>query len=180
MAGLEDLTPQQLRAFHLGQELMKNPEIHRQGLRLAKKANPALVLPTEIELEDRIEAVNEAAKGREAKLEEQLMTERVTRRKGERDRQILEAGFTVAEIEALIVEEKCSYETAMKLATAMRQSAEPTAGDYRGGHTQGDPIEIRPEQDFRKAGASGIGALRKLSSKIAGDMINGFRGRRSA
>jgi hypothetical protein len=180
MAGIEDLTPQQLRAFHLGQELMKNPEIHRQGLRLAKKANPALVLPTEIELEDRIEAVNQGAKEREAKLEEQLMTERVARRQGERNKQITDAGFTVEEIEAIIVAEKCTYETAMKLAAAERRSAEPGPGEYRSGAHQGDPMEIRPDQDFRKAGASGIGALRKLSSKIAGDMINGFRGRGTA
>lgn len=179
MAGIEDLTPAQLKAFHLGAELVKNPEVYREGLRLAKRANPALQLP-EIELEDKIAAVETRAQEREAKLENDLMTERVARRQGERNKQIIEAGFTVAEIEKIIVDEKCSYETAMKLASAERRSADPGPGEYRSGTHQGDPIEIRPDQDFRKAGASGIGALRKLSSKIAGDMINGFRGRGTA
>jgi len=179
VAGLEDLTPAQLKAFHLGQELMKNPEIHRQGLRLAKKANPNLHFP-EIELEDQIAGVEARAQEREQKLEHDLMAERVNRRKAERDREIVDAGFTVAEIEKIIVDEKCTYETAMKLAAAERRSAEPGPGDYRSGHNQGDPIEIRGDADFRKAGASGLGALRKLSAKVASDMINGFRGRTPA
>jgi hypothetical protein len=180
VAGIEDLTPAQLKAYHLGLELSKNPEVHRQSLRLAKKANPALHFP-EIELEDQIAAVETRSLEREQKLENDLMTERVTRRQEARNREIIEAGFTVAEIEAIIVSEKCSYETAMKLAAAERRSAEPGPGEYRSGaHNQGDPIEIRPDQDFRKAGAHGLGALRKLSAKVAGDMINQFRGRRTA
>jgi hypothetical protein len=178
MAGIEDLNPAELKAFQLGRELMKNPEIHREGLRLAKKANPDLRF-VEIELEDQIAASDARAREREQKLADELMAERVARRKGERDKQITDAGFTVEEIEAIIVAEKCSYETAMKLARAERQSADPTAADARGGTHQGAPIEIRGDADFRKAGSFGLGALRKLSAKVAGDMINEFRGTRA-
>lgn len=173
MAGIEDLTPAQLREFRLGQELMKDPAIRLQALRLAKAANPALHLP-EVDLEDRIVKVTEDAKAREQKLSDELMTERVTRRQNERNAQIREAGFQVADIEKIIVDEKCSYETAMKLAAAERRSAEPTSSHTRGRH-QHEPIEMRPAEDWRKAGSAGTGGLRKKSAQVAAEMIDQLR-----
>ena len=178
MAGIEDLSPADLKAFHLGRELMKNPEIHRQGLRLAKQANPALHF-TEIELEDKIAQVEDNAKEREKKLADELMAERVERRRAEKNREIIAAGFTPEEIEAIIVAEKCSYATAMKLAAAEKRSAEPTAGDYRGGTPPGTPVEMRPTEEWRKLGTN-TGGLRKHSAQVAADMINQFRGRTAA
>jgi hypothetical protein len=177
MAGLEDLSPKDLEAINLGRRLLSNPEARLDAFRLARKADPTLKVP-ELELHDSIAASEERARTREKGLEDQLMAERVARRQAERNKQITDAGLEVAAVEAIIVEEKCSYETAIKLALAEARSAEPTAGDVRSGNVQGSPIEIRPDQEFRKAGGFGVGALRKLSSKIAGEMIDGFRGRR--
>jgi len=176
-ANLEGMTQAERRAFLLGQELVKNPEVFREGQRLAKKANPALQIP-EIELEDKLAAQEARALERQQKLQDELMQERVTRRQQERNRQIEAAGFEVSEIEKIIVDEKCSYDTAMKLAAAERRSAEPTGGDHRG--AQGSPIEMRPAEDWRKAGAAGLGGLRKRSAEVAAEMINNFRGRRPA
>lgn len=177
MAGIEDLSPAELRAFRLGKLLESNPEVRREALRLARKADPKLRIP-ELELEDRVDAERDARLKSEEKLEHQLMEERVARRKSERDAQIVAAGFTVDEIEKIIVDEKCSYETAMKLAELMKSTAEPSAGEVRTG-APGEPIELRPGEDFRKLGTN-VGGLRRLSASIAGQMIDQFRGRRRA
>jgi hypothetical protein len=176
--GLEDLSPKDLEAINLGRRLMGNPESRLEALRLARKLDPNLKTP-ELDIHDSIAASEDRARKREEKIEGDLMAERVARRQGERNKQITDAGLEVAAVEAIIVEEKCSYETAMKLALAEQRSAEPTAGDVRSGNVQGTPIEIRGDADFRKAGSFGVGALRKLSSKLAGEMIDGFRGRRT-
>jgi hypothetical protein len=178
MAGVEDLSGKDLEAFQLGRRLLSNPEARLDAFRIARKIDPNLKVP-ELEIHDRIAASEEAAVKREKKLEDQLMAERVGNRKRDRDAQIVAAGLEVAEVEAIIVEEKCSYETAMKIARMNRQTAEPTAGDVRSGNVMHQPIEIRPDQEFRKAGGFGSGALRKLSSSIAGKMIDEFRGRRT-
>jgi hypothetical protein len=171
---LEDLTPDERKALNLGRELLANPEVRMDAFRLAKKANPKLNI-AEIDLEDKIAAVNDAALKREGKLEEQLMTERVQRRKSERDAQIIAAGYTVADIEKIIVDEHCSYETAMKIADLQARTGEPTADNIRGGHVVGEAVEMRPEGDWRKLNGAG---LRKKSAQVASELISGFRNSR--
>ena len=176
MAGLEDLTPDERKAFNLGRLLLGNPEVRRESLRLAKKADPKLNLP-EIEFEEQLNQVNEAAIKREQKLADDLMSERVARRQADRNRQIVEAGYKVEDIEAIIVREKCTYETAMKIADLEARTADPGPADVQHGHAVGTPVEMRPEGDWRKLNGAG---LRKRSAQIAGEMINNFRGRRPA
>lgn len=169
MAGIEDLSGQELVQARLGKLLLETPEVRRDVLRLAKKANPKLNLP-EVELEERLDAERADAIKREEKLEQQLMEERVARRKTERDAQIRAAGFTVEEIEKIIVDEKCTYETALKLAGLSKQTAEPTAGDVRfGANPPGTPVEMRPDKDWRKLQGS---QLRQRSAEVAAEMIN--------
>lgn len=170
---LEDLSPEQARAYNLGKLLLETPEVRRETLRLAKKANPKLNIP-EVELEERLDQERTEAISREQKLETQLMEERVARRKSERDAQIIAAGFKVEDIEAIIVREKCTYETAIKLAGMERQLAEPSSPDLQPVNAPGTPVEMRPGKDWGKLSA---GDVRKKSATIAAEMINEFRGR---
>jgi hypothetical protein len=176
MAGVEDLSGAELQAFQLGKLLLGNPEVRREAQRLAKKANPALQIP-EIELEDRVTAERTERLASEKKLEEALMGERVARRKSERDAQIVAAGFTVEEIEKIIVDEKCSYETALKIAAMMRQTAEPTPPDVRHGTAPGEPINLRPGEDWKKLDRSGA---KTLGLKLAHEMVDDLRKTRRA
>jgi hypothetical protein len=174
MAGVEDLTGADLQAHSLGKLLQQNPEVYREAQRLALKVNPKLRIP-EIELEDQIAKSEAKNKERTDKLEEELIAERVARRKTERDAQIAALGLEIAEVEKIIVDEKCSYETAMKLAQLQRQTAEPTAGDHNFVNAPGTPVEMRPEGDVRKlSGAS----LRRWSADQAHKMIDQLRGQR--
>jgi hypothetical protein len=181
MAGIEDLSPQDQQAHRLGALLLrKSPDIARKAKRLAREADPTLIVP-ELDLEDQLE---KSAKTQDEKLEamdKQLMEERVARRKTERDQQIKDAGFTVAEIEKIIVDEKCTYETALKIAALQQQTAEPTAGEVRhGGNQPGTPIDMRPEADWRKLGTNRA-ALQRRSHEVASEMITNFnKGRRAA
>lgn len=168
---LENLTADELRNFQLGKLLLENPEVAVEAKRLAKKANPKLQIP-EIDLQDALAA---QAADFQKKLEERDhkdMEHRVAVRKRERDAQIVAAGYTVDEIEKIIVAEKCSYETAMKIADLQRQVAEPSAADYLSGSTPGTPVEMRPGKDWSKLGN---GDLRKKSAGIASEMINEMR-----
>jgi len=178
MAGLEDLTPDQLRAFNLGKLLLENPEVALEAKRLAKKANPKLQIP-EVDIEDRLAAQRTEFQTELERRDQSAMAERVAARKRERDRQIQEAGFTVEEIEKIIVDEKCSYETAMKIAELQQQLATPAAGDVIAGGVPNIPKEMRPEKAWRSLSN---GDLRKKSAAIAGEMINDLRsaGRRRA
>jgi hypothetical protein len=175
MAGLEDLTPEQLRAFNVGKLLLESdPEIKRSTLRLAKKANPKLNIP-EVDLEDRLDAQDADARKREQKLSDELMAERVARRQSERNRQIEAAGFVVADIEKIIVDEKCGYETALKIAELQARTADPGPADIHHSNPIGMPVEMRPDKDWRKLDGAG---LRKRSAQVASEMITGFRNAR--
>jgi hypothetical protein len=173
MAGVEDLTGRDLEAHRLGQLLLSKPEVRREAQRLAKKVNPALHIP-ELEMEDRIEAARTESKDRADKLETQLIAERVERRRSERAEQCRAQGLDVEEVEKIVVAEKCSYETAMKIAALQRETAAPTNPDTVSGAGAG-AVEMRPDEDWRKAGANGLAALRKKSADTAREMINGFR-----
>lgn len=171
---LEDLTPDERRALNLGRELLANPEVRNDAFRLAKRANPKLNIP-EIDLEDRIAASEAAALKREQRLSDDLMAERVQRRKTERDAQIIAAGYTVADIEKIIVDEHCSYETAMKIADLQSRTADPTPDNLRSGHVVGEAVEMRPDGGWHKLNGAG---LRKKSAQVASEMISGFRNSR--
>lgn len=175
---LEDLTPAQRQALSLGAVLLKNPEIHKQAKRLAKAADPTLSIP-EIELEDQLAAERERTDKELEKRDKALMEERVARRREERNRQIQAEGLTVEEVEKVIVEENCSYETAIKLVKAMKNTADPSSPlIVSGGHPQHTPIDMRPEQDVRKLSGS---ALRRWSHDTASQMItDSLRSRASA
>jgi len=168
---LEDLTPQQLQAFNLGKLLLENPEVAIEAKRLAKKANPKLQIP-EVDIEDRLAAQRTEFQTELDRRDKEAMAERVAARKRERDRQIIEAGYKVEEIEAIIVREKCSYETAIKIADLERQVATPSAADVLSGGIPNIPKEMRPDKDWSKLSA---GDVRKRSASIAGEMINEFR-----
>jgi hypothetical protein len=181
MPGIEDLSPQDQQAHRLGTLLLrKNPDIAKRARRLAKEADPTLSVP-DIELEDKIAEGQAASDKKLEKVEADLMTERVARRKAERDAQIVAAGFTVEEIEKIIVDEKCTYETALKIATLQQQTAEPTAGDVRhGGNPVHTPIDVRPDADWRKLGGNKA-ALARRSHDVAATMITDFaKARRTA
>jgi len=176
MAGIEDLSPADAQAHALGKLLLSNPEVANQAKRLAKKANPALQLP-EIDLEDALVRERNDSIAREKKIEDQLMAERVERRRAERNTDIVKAGFTVEEIEKIIVDEKCSYDTAMKLAAALRQTAEPSAPDIRSSTMIGEPLNLRPADDWKKLDKAGA---QRLGLKLAHEMVDDFRKQRRA
>jgi hypothetical protein len=178
MPGIEDLSPQDQQAHRLGTLLLrKNPDIARRAKRLAREADPTLVVP-ELELEDQIAKSNQTQAEKLAAMETQLMEERVRNRKRDRDAQIKDAGYTVEEIEKIIVDEKCTYETALKIADLQRQTAEPAAGDVlHGGLPPHTPIDLRPDQDWRKLSGN---ALRRKSATVAHEMVDDLAKRRRA
>jgi len=170
---LEDLTPEERKQLNLGKLLLGNAEVKNAALRLAKKAKPDLDIP-EIDLQDRLDAQRAEFERKLEERDQKDLNNRVAQRKRERDAEIITAGFKVEDIEAIIVREKCSYETAMRLATMESQLAEPAASDYAGGNSPGTPVEMRPGKDWSKLGN---GDLRKKSAGIAAEMINEMRGR---
>jgi hypothetical protein len=179
MAGIEDLSPDDRRALAAGQKLLKaNPDIVHRAKKLLKEADPTLRFP-ELEIEERVESHVKANDKKVEELEQELIKERVTRRQSERNAEIASKGFKVADIEKIIVDRKCSYETAMHIAQLEQQTAEPTAGDVRhGGNAPHSPIELRPAADWRKLQGND---LRRKSAEVAGQMIDEFtRARRAA
>jgi hypothetical protein len=175
--GIEGLNPAQREQLRVGAALLSNPELRRETQRLYKRANPKAIIP-ELETEDAIARARAEDEERFKKLEADNMTLRVANRKRERDDQARSEGFEPADIEAIIVREKCSYETAMKFAAMERQTAEPGPGDVRHGNAPGSPLELRPGEEFRKAGGDKR-SLARVSANLAADMIDGFRGRRA-
>lgn len=174
----ENLTPAEAQALRLGSLLLqKNPDIALKAKRLAKEADPTLNIP-EVDIDDRMHAVVKPALDRADKLEQELVAERVARRQTERNAQIRERGLKVEDVEKIIVDEKCTYETAMKIAELQARTSEPTPGDlpFRGNppHT---PIDMRPDKDVRKLQGN---SLRKWSSDLAHNMVDQLRGRRTA
>jgi hypothetical protein len=176
MAGLEDLSPQDQQAHRLGKLLLeKNPEIARRAKRLAKEADPALRIP-EIELEDQIAAATKDSQKRIDELEQRQIATDVERRRERFRAECTEQGLDPEAVEKIVVDEKCSTATAIKLALAQRQTAEPTAGDVFA-NPPGTPIDMRPEKDVRKLAG---GALRRWSADTAHAMVDQFRKTRRA
>lgn len=174
--GIEGLTPTQRDQLRVGAALLSNPEMRRETQRMYKRANPKAIIP-ELEAEDLIAKSRAEDKERFDKQEREIMELRVANRRRERDQQAISEGFEPADIEAIVVREKCSYETALKFAAMERQTADPGPGDVRGGTAPGSPLELRPGEEFRKAGGDKR-SLARVSAGLAADMIDGFRGRR--
>lgn len=176
MAG-EDLSPSERAALQLGKLLNSNPEVRLAAQRLAKKVDPNLRVP-EIELQDQIQVERDARLASEQKMNDQLLRERLERRHEQEERRVVAAGFTMSEIDGIITEYGCKdYDTAMKIATMQAQSAAASTPNVINGGTAHLPIDPRPEKDWR---GLDTGALRKKSADMASDIINGFRGRKTA
>jgi hypothetical protein len=175
MPGIEDLSPADQQAHRLGVLLLKDPEVARQAKRLAKKADPSLRIP-EIELEDQIEKANEKNAEKVAELEQRLIKQDVDNRRAAFRADCKEKGLDPDEVEKIVVAEKCSTATAIKIATMQRDTAEPTAGDVaHGGNPPHTPIDMRPDQDWRKLQGN---SLRRRSATLAHEMVDQFRTQR--
>lgn len=174
MPGIEDLSPQDQQAHRLGALLLrKNPDIARRAKRLAREADPTLVVP-ELDLEDQITKAGEKQAEKVAELEQRLIEQDVANRRAAFRAECKEKGLDPAEVEKIVVAEKCSTATAIKIADMQRQTAEPAAGDVQhGGNPPHTPIDMRPEQDWRKLGGN-RGALMRKAADVAHSMIDGF------
>lgn len=173
-SSLENLSPQDRNFLEAGKKLFTHPELRREAQRLFKKAEPTAHFP-ELAIDERIESIEKAAREREAKLEADLIRERVERRQAERRAQMKEKGYDPERIEKIIVdynlsaaEPEKSYDFAMKIADAESRSAEPTAPDIQGPK----PVDLRPEKDIRNMSPS---QLKNWGATQAFEMINGFR-----
>lgn len=176
---LEGLTPNQRQALNLGRLLLeKNPDIARKAKRLAKEADPTLRVP-EIELEDQIAAGNKAQADRIAELEQRQIQSDVERRRERFHTACREQGLNPEEVEKIVVDEKCSTSTAIKLALAERTTGDPSAGDVSHGNAPHTPIDPRPDAEWRKLGGN-KSALARRSHDIAAEMMDGFKRERRA
>src|SRR4029077_9792702 len=114
--GLESLTPEQAKALQLGSLLLNtNPDIARDAKRLALKANPKLNIP-ELELEDRIDKATARSPEKIEELEQRLITQDVNARRELFRSDCTKQGLDPDEVEKIVVDEKCSPATAIKLA----------------------------------------------------------------
>lgn len=169
--GLEDLTPEQRRQLQLGEILLSNPEVAKSSLRLAKKAKPELRLP-EIDLEDAIAAEAQKREEWQEKQEQREIEQRVEHRRREHAQAAKDAGFTQEEIEKIVVDEKCSFETALRLANLQRETAVPGAADTAyGGRSPSYARDIRPDADLRKKSPS---ELRRWGLNTAHEMLDDY------
>lgn len=134
MAGIEDLTPEQLKHLKFGEMVLnaKDKEIVKAGKRLAQKIDPTLKLP-ELDLEDKIEKEAKAREEWEEKWEEKRREERYNQRRAEEAEKSRAAGFDPEEIEKIVIDEKCSFATALKLAGLQRESAVPGPAGFNSG-----------------------------------------------
>lgn len=134
MAGIEDLTPQQLKWLRYGELVLeaKDQEVVDAAKRLARKVKPDLHLP-EIDLEDKINAEKKAREEWEEKQEDKRRDEHLRQRRAEEAQKSRDAGFDPEEIEKIVIDEKCSFPTALKLASAMRESAVPGPASFSSG-----------------------------------------------
>ena len=174
-SSLENLSPQERTFLEAGKKLFTHPELRRDAQKLYKKADPNAHFP-ELAIDERIETVEKSAREREAKLEEQLIRERVERRQESRRAQMKDKGYDPEAIEQIIVnynlsasEPEKAYDFAMKIADAERRSAEPTAADIQSGPK---PVDLRPEKDLRGMTPS---QLRGWGATQASQMITDFR-----
>lgn len=178
MPTIEELSPADLQAMKLGKALTGNPEVRREVQRLYKRVNPQAVIP-ELEAEDQIAAARAEDAARFDKQEKEIMALRVNQRVVERKEQCAKEGLDYDEVCAVVVAEKCSFETGIKILQLQQQTGEPGPGEVRSGASAvGSPMDLVPGEAFRKAGGN-IGALRRVSANVASDMINGFRGRKA-
>lgn len=174
MPGIEDLTPAQAQAMRLGEILQKNPDIAMRAKRLAKEADPTLRIP-EVELEDKIAQGTKDAAKRIDDLEQRQIANEVAQRREQFRAVCKEQGLDPAEVEKIVVDEKCSTGTAIKLAIASRQTGEASAAEVAAGSNgQGSPIEVRPDAEWRKLGGN-LAQLRRKSADVAHEMVNTFR-----
>lgn len=172
MADLESMTPQERAMFVAGQALFTHPEVAKEAKRLYKKVKPEASFP-EIELEDKIAALEKANKEREEKLEEDLRRERLERKHAERHAQLRAKGYDPDTIDKFMVDNKIGdYDIAVKFWEREQQTAEPTAP----GIISTQP-NLKPEANLLKMGA---GALKNWSAQEATKAISEFRGRRTA
>ena len=174
-SSLENLSPQDRNFLEAGRKLFTHPELRRDAQRLYKKAQPDAHFP-ELAMEEKLEGIEKSAREREAKLEADLIRERVERRQAERRAQMRDKGYDPERIEKIIVDYNLSaaepekaYDFAMKIADAEGRSAEPTAADIQSGPK---PVDLRPEKDIRNMSPS---QLRNWGATQASEMIKGFR-----
>lgn len=134
MAGIEDLTPQQLKWLRYGEMVLeaKDAAIVDEAKRLARKVRPDLHLP-EIDLEDKINAEKKAREDWEAEQEQKARDKDLAQRREAQAQRSRDAGFDPEEIEKIVIEEKCSFPTALRLASAMRDSAVPGPASFSSG-----------------------------------------------
>lgn len=168
--GLEDLTPEQRKQLELGSILLSNPEIAKSSLRLAKKAKPELRLP-EIDLEDAIAAEAKKREEWQEKQEQREIEQRVESRRREHARAAENAGFTPEEIEKIVVDEKCSFETALRLANLQRETAIPGAAETGYGGRMPYARDLRPDPELRKMSP---GDLRRWGTNTAHEMLDDY------
>lgn len=131
---IEGLTPQQLKHLRYGEMVLeaKDPKVVDEAKRLARKVDPNLHLP-EIDLDDKIAAEAKKREEWEASWEEKRREERFNQRREEEARKSREAGFEPEEIEKIVIEEKCSFPTALKLAQLQRETALPGPAAFNTG-----------------------------------------------
>lgn len=169
--GLEDLTPEQRKQLELGSILLSNPEVAKSSLRLAKKAKPELRLP-EIDLEDAIQAEAKKREEWQEKQEQREIEQRVEQRRREHAVAAREQGFTPEEIEKIVVDEKCSFETALRLANLQRETAVPGAAEgVYGGQQMPYAKDLRPDSDLRKKSPAD---LRRWGLNTAHEMLDDY------
>lgn len=179
MAGIEDLTPAEQQQLRFGKMLLEaNPELVMEAKKLAKKVNPNLRLP-EVDLEEKLAAERAEREKLEAKIEQRRMEDRVAAREQAALKKIEDAGFTPDDIEKIVKEEKCSLDTALRLATLQRESAEPGAADvFSGGRASvPGPRELRPDPEWRKLSPAD---QRKKGAEIAHGMMDDYLRRQRA
>jgi hypothetical protein len=100
------------------------------------------------------------------------MEERVARRKAERDAMISKAGFKIEDIEKIMVDRKCTVETAIHIAGLEQQTATPTSPEVRSGTVQGEPMDLRPDKDWKNLSKK---QAERKGLTLAHEMVDAFR-----
>lgn len=158
MAGIEDLTPLQLKHLRYGEMVLeaKDPEIVEAAKRLARKVDPKIHLP-EIDLQDRIDAEKKAREDWESEQEQKAKDRDLAQRRDAQAQKSRDAGFDPDEIEKIVIEEKCSFPTALKLAALQRETAVPGPASF----ASGLPLQRTQDGDINWRKLSPADARRK-------------------
>lgn len=176
MAGLEDLTPAQRQELHAGQILLrKNPEIARKAKLLIKEADPSISIP-EVEADLRVQESEKKTAEQIAALEQRVIAQDVEARRAKFREKCKDKGLDPDEVEKIVVAEKCSTETAIRIAEMQQEMAAPGPAEVRHGGSPG-PVDMRPDKDWKNLQG---GALRLRSATVAREMIDEARNPRSA